>query len=113
MILRSLQASVAEFESLSGWELTERGACRGDVCIPLTAGTVGDFVDIARLADDLAMPLVNDKKHGIWSLGPTSGGRALTSAVAPPLVLPDIRSGTFELASLLGQKVLLIAWASW
>lgn len=113
MILESLRASVAAFESLSGWELTDRGACKGDVCIPLTADTIGDLVDIARLADDLGMPLIRSEKHGIWSLGPVSGGRALTSAVAPPLVLPDLRGGTFELDSLRGQKVLLIAWASW
>lgn len=86
MIIHSLQTSLEEFESHLGWELNDRGACRGDVCIPLNAGTVFDgIVDVARIADQLRMPLVHDEKHGIWSLGPPSGGRALTSALAPPL----------------------------
>ena len=69
--------------------------------------------DVRLLARSLGMPLVEDAATGTWCLGRESGGRALASASAPPLVLPDQRGDQFELASLLGQKVLLIAWASW
>jgi len=37
------------------------------------------------------MPLVSDGARGIWALGPETAvtGRALTTAVAPELELPD------------------------
>ena len=49
------------------------------------------------------------------ALGPddVSGGRALATAEAPELELPDVDGTTFALSSLRGQKVLLAAWASW
>jgi hypothetical protein len=61
------------------------------------------------------MPLVADDAHQVWALGPETvvTGRALTSAVAPELTLPDASGAAFELSSLRGQKVLLVAWASW
>ncbi|GAC1324442.1 MAG: hypothetical protein NVSMB16_17060 [Acidimicrobiales bacterium] len=60
------------------------------------------------------MPLVADGVHGIWALGPaTVSGRALDTAVAPPLTLPDAGGKPFVLSSLRGRKVLLVAWASW
>jgi hypothetical protein len=62
------------------------------------------------------MPLVHDDDSDLWALGPESGvtGRALTTATAPSLTLPDLRTGDpFALESLRGQKVLLVAWASW
>lgn len=93
-----------------GWELRPSGACRDDRCMPLPAGARGDA---SRLADALGMPLIHDAATGTWCLGPESGGRALETAVAPELVLPDHRGRLFALSSLLGQKVLLVAWASW
>jgi hypothetical protein len=114
MILASLRITSEELEHRTGWELNDRGACKGEVCIPLSPETHRDgLVDVALLADQLQMPIVHDEKHGIWSLGPPSGGRALASAAAPPLVLPDLQGEPFDLRSLRGQKVLLVAWASW
>ena len=40
-------------------------------------------------------------------------GRALASAEAPELILPDRHGNEFRLSSLRGLKVLLLAWASW
>jgi peroxiredoxin len=37
----------------------------------------------------------------------------LDSNRMPELVLPDFDGGAFDLASLRGRKVVLIAWASW
>lgn len=114
MILQSMKVGVNDFETGSGWKLEQRGACMGEVCFPLAPEThANGIVDVPVLADQLNMPIVHDKKHGIWSLGPHSGGRALVSATAPTLVLPDLEGNVFDLGSLLGQKVLLLAWASW
>ena len=61
----------------------------------------------------LGMALVHDADHGVWALGPESGGRALTTAVAPELELPDADGNPFKLSAMHGRKVLLVAWASW
>jgi len=60
------------------------------------------------------MPLVRDDAVDLWALGPsTVGGKALADARAPSLVLPDRAGNEFDVDSLRGQKVLLLAWASW
>jgi hypothetical protein len=83
--------------------------------VPLRGDVVRDGrVDLRSFAERLGMPLVHDGEHGLWALGPESlGGRALTTAVAPELVLPDFEGRPFALSSLRGRKVVLTAWASW
>ena len=111
MLLRSPHVSRSEFEAGTGWQLKPEGACQGEVCIPLSQ-PAGDPVDLARVADDIGMPLVAAPEFGLWSLGPASiGARALASAEAPDLRLPDLDGHEFRLSSLRGQKVLLFAWA--
>ena len=114
MILETLKIDRTALEQRTGWEIKPEGACKGEVCIPLPDDAVrGDILDARVLADRLGAPLVADDAHGVWSFGPESGGRALTTAEAPDLVLPDFDGKPFSLRSLRGQKVLLIAWASW
>ena len=111
MLLRTPHVSRGEFEAGTGWRLKPEGACRGEVCIPLSQ-PAGDPVDVARLADDIGMPLVAAPEYGLWALGPASvGSRALASAEAPDLCLPDLDGQEFRLSSLRWQKVLLFAWA--
>jgi hypothetical protein len=59
------------------------------------------------------MALVHDEAHALWTLGPESGGRALSSAGLPELTLPDRHGNPFHLSALHGKKVVLVAWASW
>ena len=117
MLLETLTPPASDFARQTEWELKIEGACRGDTCVPLPEGTVTNGrVDVTVVADRLGMPLVHDEAEGLWGLGPASGvsGHALATAVAPELALPDLRTGeTFRLSSLRGQKVLLVAWASW
>ena len=111
MLLRSPKVPRSEFEAGTGWRLKPEGACRGSVCIPLSR-PAADPVDVARVANDIGMPLVAAPEFGLWSLGPASiGSRALASAEAPDLRLPDLNGNEFRLSSLRGQKVLLYAWA--
>lgn len=111
MLLRSLHVSRSEFEAGTGWQLKPEGACRGEVCIPLRS-PAGDPVDVAAVAAAIGMPLVAAPEHGLWALGPAApGSRALASAEAPELSLPDLDGNTFHLSSLRGSKVLLYAWA--
>jgi hypothetical protein len=110
MILTSLDLDKAAFEKHTGWALKPQGACKGDLCVPL--GQEGFDVRVA--AERLGMALVHDEDAGVWALGPeTVGGRALSTVEAPDLELPDRSGETFTLSSLRGQKVFLLAWASW
>lgn len=108
MILDRLDDPPAELESRTGWTIKPEGACRAEVCVPLP-----EPFDVRELAKRLGMALVHDDAHGLWALGPESGGHALASAQLPDIVLPDRFGEDFALRSLRGTKVFMIAWASW
>ncbi len=111
MILDSLSVDAADFANRTGWEVKPEGLCKGDLCV-LVPGATGATLDVTVLSQRLGMPLLHDDVTDSWVLGPESG-RALTTAVAPPLELPDLDGNPFGLERLHGQKVLLVAWASW
>lgn len=111
MLLSETRIPKEDFERGTGWALRPEGACRGDVCVPLTPGPQGDDLEVAPLAEQLGMPIVRHSRD-LAALGPaTLGGRALASAEAPDLVLPDFAGREFDLRSLRGQKVVLVAWS--
>ena len=112
MILDALHVDAAAFQRRTGWEVKPEGACKGELCVPLPEAT-GNQLDARVLSRRLGMALVHDAAHGLWALGPESGGRALTSARFPDLVLPDWHGDDFDFRSLRGQKIFLLAWASW
>jgi len=112
MILSSLEVDPKEFERRTGWALKPEGACKGDLCVPLPDVAAGKL-NARSLSQHLGMPLIHDADTDVWCLGPEAMGRALTTARAPELILPDYQGNQFALSSLRGQKVLLVAWASW
>jgi len=117
MLLTELEADPADFEARTGWAMKPEGACKAEVCVPLPGGArrPDGRLDMRIVAERLGMPVVHDADHALWAVGPETAvtGRALTSAVAPDLVLPDADGRPFRLSSLRGQKVVLVAWASW
>jgi len=115
MLFQSPVVQIGEFEAASGWHLQAEGLCRDDLCVPLPGSARrGNELDLALVAGALRMPLVHDAEVSLWALGPPAAERALRTVQAPDLVLPDVVGGrSFELASLRGKKVLLLAWASW
>jgi len=116
VILTTLDVDAEAFERRTGWSIKPEGACKGEVCVPLPDGPVAaSTFDVRPVAERLGMALVRDDTNDLWALGPESiGGRALTTAAMPDIVLPDLRTGdAFDVASLRGQKVLLLAWATW
>jgi len=114
MLLDSRLIAPNEFAAATGWESKPEGFCRGDRCVPIDGGVGPDgLVDIDRVADRLGMAVVTDDASGATALGPESGGPALVTAEVPDLALPDRSGNPFRLRSLLGRKVLLVAWASW
>lgn len=113
MILTEPRVQPEELADRTGWTVRPEGACKGDLCVPLP-DTDAEVLDAEVLAQRLGMPLVHDEAHDLWCLGPaTVAGRTLESAEAPDLELPDLDGEPFALRSLRGQKVFLLAWASW
>ena len=115
MLISSPVIGAEDLRAQSGWELKPEGLCKGDRCVivPADARRADGSLDAEVLSERLGMALVHDETHDLWALGPESGGRALTDARAPELTLPDADGRAFTLSSLRGQKVLLLAWASW
>jgi AhpC/TSA family len=116
MILESLDVNAAAFEARTGWEIKPEGACKGDACVPLPPGAAsGGQLDARILSEKLGMSLIADEGQKLWALGPETAitGRALTSAAAPDISLPDLDGNLFRLADLRGRKVVLVSWASW
>jgi hypothetical protein len=109
MIVDTLELTPDAFAAGTGWAIKAEGACKLDVCVPLGGG---DF-DVTATAARLGMAVVHDEDAGLWAIGPeTLGGRALATAEAPELVLPDVVTGEeFRLSTLRGRKVVLAAWA--
>ena len=112
MIFRAPRISAAELERATGWAFKREGLCHDDRCVPFP-NDAGDGLALADIATALGMPLVSDPAAGLWALGPEAGGKALDTAVLPEIELPDVDGAPFRLASLRGEKVLLVTWASW
>jgi hypothetical protein len=112
MISNTLEVERGTFERASGWSITPEGACKDDRCVALS-DPMPEILDLRVIGERLNMPLLHDEAADVWCLGPEAGGKALTSATAPELDLPDWHGDAFQLSSLRGKKVLLLAWASW
>ena len=108
MLTDTLDIDAATFHAGTGWEIKPEGACKGEVCVPLGGA---DF-DATATADKLGMAIVRDDERGMTAIGPESlGGRALTTAEAPDVVLHDLDGAAVRLSDFRGQKVVLVAWA--
>src|ERR1700751_2821463 len=99
MILTDLSVAASEFHRATGWKIKPEGACKGPGCVPLLENVWGPDgqLDVPPVADRLRKGLVRDDFGDVWSLGPESlvSGRALTTAEAPELVLPDLDGNLF------------------
>ena len=117
MLLTDLLVDQDDFATRTGWSIKPEGACKGEVCVPLPdpARAPNGRLDVGVLSQRLGMPLVRHDDELLWALGPETAvtGRALTTAVAADLTLPDVNGSPFTLSSLRGQKVVMVAWASW
>ncbi len=107
MITTTSDISAEEFASGTGWDIKPEGACKGEVCVPLPDG-----YSATHAADRLGMAVVRNDAAGLIAFGPESlNGRALVTALAPEVVLPDLDGNEFRLSSLRGKKVVVVSWA--
>jgi len=108
MIIDQLDIDARQFEQGTGWQIKPEGACKGEVCVPLTDGGF----ELTAAAQRLGMAVVAEPDLSLWAVGPESvGNRALSSADASDFCLPDLAGNVFRISSLQNQKVLVVAWA--
>lgn len=111
MIIDSLDIDAATFRAGTGWDIKPEGACKGDVCVPLNAGSSDGF-DLTSAAERLGMAVVSDAEAGVHAVGPESlGGTALVTADSPDIALRDLDGNDIRLSDLRGRKVVLAAWS--
>jgi len=115
LIVSELRVSPGDLARRTGWVSKPEGLCKGGMCVPLPAdSTNNETLDLSVVAERLGMPVVHDEKHGVWAIGPANvTGRALDTAEAPELTLPDLKGNLFSLSSFRGKKVVVTSWASW
>jgi len=111
-----------ELARRTGWELKPQGLCRGELCFPVAKGEEhtlirdgASYVNFTALADEIGFPWIGDLKHRVWYFGsdPVVRNTALKSLKAPDFELPDRDGHMHRLSDNLGEKTLLVSWASW
>lgn len=106
-----------DVEAALGWAVTPQGLCKDAVCIPLEGSDLldGTRIELGRLAQLLRRPLAVDLAEHVAVLGASVSTRAdqLASLEAPEFTLPGLDGTLHSLSDYRGQKVLLIAYASW
>lgn len=113
MLLDNLYSDPAAFATGTGWKIEARGACKGELCVPLPSGALDNGrVDVAAVAERLGMAVVADEASRTWAIGPESfNGQALATTEAPDLTLETFAGEPFALSSLRGTRTVLVAWA--
>jgi hypothetical protein len=120
----SLWLETTELKRLTKWELKPEGICRGSLCVPIPPGADANFIskrdgatylNFTALADLIGKPWAADSTHRLWYFGSEAAerGNALKSLQAPDFELPDLDGKMHRLSDYRGQKVFLLAWASW
>ena len=101
---------------INAFELKPQGACRADICIPISKGMLrGEYFNLSAFARKIGEAVVTDLPARVWSFGeiPALSGRFLNSRQAPDFAVPDRKGRIVRLSSFRGKKVLVVTWASW
>ena len=99
---------------INEFEVKPQGACRADVCIPLSkALKAGDMFNLTGFAKKIGESVVADQN--VYSFGeiPVLRGGFYNSRVAPDFAVPDRKGKVVHLSDFRGKKALVITWASW
>jgi hypothetical protein len=99
---------------INDFEVKPQGACRADVCIPLSKTLKnGDWFNLTGFAKKLGEPVVADQN--VYSFGeiPVLRGSFYNSRIAPDFAVPDRKGKVVHLSDFRGKKTLVITWASW
>ena len=103
-----------DLPKINEFELKPQGACRADVCIPISKQwRQGDYFQLTAFAKKVGESVVTDA--GVWSFGeiPALRGNFVDGRVAPDFAVPDRQGKLVHLSDFKGKKVLVVTWASW
>ena len=114
----SVRLQPRDMQRALGWELKPEGLCKDALCVPVRNApelATPDGIDIAALARVLGRPLALDADERVAYLGASAAerGARLATLEAPDFTLPDLSGRRHALSQYRGNKVLLVAYASW
>jgi hypothetical protein len=113
---KDLWVRKADLPKINDFEVKPQGACRNDLCIPLSKDlTKGEFFNLTGFARKLGEAVVADSDARVWSFGeiPVLRGAFVSSRIAPDFAVPDRKGKIIHLNDFRGKKVLVVTWASW
>jgi len=111
---KDLWVRAADLPRINQFELKPQGACRADLCIPISKDLKsGEWFNLSGFARRIHQAYVNE--GAAWSFGeiPVVRGDFYKSRVAPDFAVPDRTGKIVRLSDFRGKKVLVITWASW
>ena len=111
---KELWVRAGDLPRINQFEVKPQGACRADVCIPLSRDLKsGEWFNLTGFARRVRQAYVSDS--GVWSFGeiPAVRGVFYQSRMAPDFAVPDRKGRVVRLSDFRGKKVLVVTWASW
>jgi len=111
---KDLWVRQADLPKINDFEVKPEGACRADLCIPLSKDLLrGEWFNLTGFARKTGQAFLNESS--VWSFGeiPVLRGAFYNSRIAPDFAVPDRRGKILHLNDFRGKKVLVITWASW
>jgi hypothetical protein len=111
---KDLWVRAADLPRINEFELKPEGACRADMCIPISKNLkTGEWFNLTGFAQKLGQTVVQDS--GVWSFGeiPVLRGSFYNTRTAPDFAAPDRKGRIVHLSDFRGKKVLVVTWASW
>jgi len=115
---QNLWVQKQDLPRINEFEVKPQGACRADVCIPLSKTLKnGDWFNLTGFANKIGETVVveKDADQNVYSLGeiPVLRGGFYNSRIAPDFAVPDRKGKVVHLSDFRGKKTLVITWASW
>lgn len=111
---------LAALENATGWEWSEDGLCRDQLCVPLPAPDEllreehgSRSLNYAAFARHRGEPLLRGANGDVWSQVERGESSAAAGLQAPDFELPDVDGHRHRLSQYRGSKVFLVTWASW
>ena len=104
----------ADLPRINEFALKPQGACRADLCIPVSKALRKDgWFHLTGFARQTKQAFAADA--GVWSFAelPVLRGEFLQSRVSPDFAVPDRQGRMVHLSDFRGKKALVITWASW
>lgn len=111
---QNLWVQSKDLPRINQFEVKPQGACRADVCIPLSKTLKnGDWFNLTGFAHKIGESFVADQN--VYSFGeiPVLRGSFYNSRIAPDFAVPDRKGRIVHLSDFRGKKTLVITWASW